>query len=41
MLLDVSKSNELGWESKTTLEKGIKLTIDHFINEYENKSLRI
>ena len=40
-LLDVSKSNELGWESKTTLEKGIKLTIDHFINEYENKSLRI
>ena len=40
-LLDVSKSNELGWKSKTTLEKGIKLTIDNFINEYENNSLRI
>ena len=40
-LLDVSKSNELGWKSKTTLEKGIKLTIDNFINEYKNNSLRI
>ncbi len=40
-LLDVSKSNELGWKSKITLEEGIKLTIDNFIKEYENKSLRI
>ena len=40
-LLDVSKSNELGWKSKITLEEGIKLTIDNFIKEYKNKSLRI
>ena len=40
-LLDVSKSNKLGWKSKITLEKGIKLTIDNFVIEYENKSLRI
>ena len=40
-LLDVSKSNELGWKSKISLEEGIKLTIDNFIKEYENKSLRI
>ena len=40
-LLDVSKSRELGWTSKITLEEGIKLTIDNFVKEYENKSLRV
>ncbi len=40
-LLDVSKSNELGWKSKTTLEEGIKLTINNFEKEYKNKSLRM
>ena len=40
-LLDVSKSNQLGWKSKTTLEEGIKLTINNFEKEYKNKSLRI
>jgi len=39
--LDVSKSNKLGWKAKTTLEEGIKLTIENFVKEYENKSLRI
>ena len=36
-LLDVSQLNKLGWQAKTTLKKGIKLTIDNFEKELKNK----
>tara|TARA_B100001057_G_scaffold425533_1_gene449040 strand:+ start:1905 stop:2846 length:942 start_codon:yes stop_codon:yes gene_type:complete len=40
-LLDISKIMKLGWESKTPLEKGIKLTIKHYIKELESNNLRL
>ena len=40
-LLDISKATRLGWTAKTSLRKGIKLTIGHFINELKSKSIRI
>lgn len=39
-LLDVTKINKLGWEAKTKLDKGIKLSIDNYENELKNKSIR-
>ncbi len=40
-LLDVSKINKLGWEAKTCLEEGIKLTIKYYEKELKNESLRL
>ncbi len=40
-LLDVSKINKLGWEAKTSLEEGIKLTIKYYEKELKNDSLRL
>ena len=40
-LLDVSKLNKMGWVAKTNLEKGIKLTLESYIEELQNKSIRI
>ena len=31
-LMDVSRINSLGWEAKTTLEEGIKIVYDDFLN---------
>ncbi len=39
-LLNVSKINELGWEAKVSLEKGIRLTIKHYEEEMKKNSLR-
>ena len=38
--LDTKKINDLGWEAKTNLEEGIKLTLNHFKNEILNSTLR-
>ena len=40
-LLDVSKLNYLGWEAKTSLKDGIKLTLDNYIQGLEDNSIRI
>ena len=40
-LLDVSKINNLGWEAKVSIEKGVKLTIKHFEEELKNNLIRI
>ena len=40
-LLDISKLNQLGWKAKTSLKKGIKLTLESYIKEIENKTIRI
>lgn len=40
-LLDISKLTKLGWVAKTTLKKGIKLTLDSYINEIETKKIRL
>ncbi len=40
-LLDVSKIKELGWESKISLSDGIKNTIKSFLEESNNKSIRL
>ena len=40
-LLDVSKINNLGWSAQTSLEKGIKLTLNSYIEELKTKSIRI
>ena len=37
-VVDVNKLKELGWEAKTTLEEGLKLTYQDFLN---NKDLRM
>ena len=37
-LLDVSKLNKMGWVAKTSLEKGIKLTLKSYIEESQNNS---
>ena len=31
-LLDVSKSKEMGWEAKTSLDEGIRLTYEDFLH---------
>ena len=33
-LLDVSKINNLGWTAKTSLEEGLKITYEWFVNNY-------
>ena len=38
--LDTTKINNLGWQAKINLEKGIKLTLKHFKNEILNSTLR-
>ena len=40
-LLDISKATTLGWTAKTSLKKGIKLTISHYMNELNSKSIRL
>ena len=40
-LLEVSQMKKLGWQAKTSLEKGIKLTIKNFEKEFKNKSIRL
>ena len=40
-LLDVSQLKKLGWKAKTSLKKGIKLTIKNFEKEFKNKSIRL
>ena len=40
-LLDIAKLNDLGWKAKTTLKKGIKLTLDNYIEGLKNSSIRI
>ena len=40
-LLDISNATKLGWVSQTSLRKGIKLTIKHYIKELKSKSIRI
>ena len=40
-LLDVSQLKKLGWQSKISLKKGIKLTINNFEKELKNKSIRL
>ena len=39
-LLDVTKLKTLGWESKITLSQGIKDTINSYIQELKNNTLR-
>ena len=33
-VLDVTKINELGWQSKTNLENGLKISFEWFLNNY-------
>ena len=40
-LLDIAKLNKLGWEAKTTLMEGIKLTLENYVEELKNNSIRI
>ena len=40
-LLDVSQLKNLGWQAKTSLEKGINLTVKNFEKEFKNKSIRL
>ena len=40
-LIDVSRLKEMGWESKISLEDGLKRTIKEFSNLYSNSSLRL
>ena len=39
--LDTSKINNIGWEAKTNLDEGLKLTYEFFKNEIKNKTIRI
>ena len=39
-LLDVSKASKLGWNAKTSLKKGIKLTINYYKKELSEKTIR-
>ena len=38
--LDNSKINNLGWQAKTNLNQGLKITIDSYIKELKNNTLR-
>ena len=40
-LLDITKLRKMGWSSKTNLDKGIKLTLDSYIEELRSKRIRI
>ena len=40
-LLNVSMIKELGWEAKISLSKGIKNTIEAFLEESKNQSIRL
>ena len=40
-LLDISKIQQLGWEAKISLNEGIKRTINSFLEESKNNSIRI
>ena len=35
-LMDVSKINALGWKAETTLEEGLKIAYQDFLEKYEN-----
>ena len=39
-LLDISKLRKLGWSAKTELKKGIELTLESFLTELQNKTIR-
>ena len=39
-LLDISKLKKLGWTAKTTLDKGIKLTLKSYLKDFANKCIR-
>ena len=34
-LLDISKLSSMGWEPKVSLDEGIKITYNFFINQYD------
>ena len=38
--LDISNATSLGWESKTSLDEGLKITFKDFLKNYSNKSLK-
>ena len=40
-LLDISKLKHVGWEAKTSLKKGIELTLQNYIEELGTKSIRL
>ena len=40
-LLDASKLNNLGWEAKTDLKDGIKLTLENYVKCLKDNSIRI
>ena len=40
-LLDVTKINKMGWHAKTDLEKGINITLKSYIEDFNNKRVRI
>ena len=40
-LLDISKLKKLGWTAKTTIDKGIKLTLKSYLRDLGNKSIRL
>ena len=35
------KIRKMGWSSKTNLDKGIKLTLDSYVEEVRSKRIRI
>ena len=39
--LDISRMSNLGWEAKTDLDMGIKLTLASYKNELKNKNIRV
>jgi len=39
--LDISKINNLGWNSEISFDKGLRDTIDNYIKEFEAKNLRL
>ena len=39
--LDTSKMSNLGWDAKTDLDTGIRLTLDSYKNELKNKNVRV
>ena len=39
-LLDISKLIKLGWSAKIELKKGLELTLQSFLNELQNKTIR-
>lgn len=39
-LLDLSRSQALGWKAKTTLEEGLKLTYQDYLNKPKHRFVR-